>query len=647
MSRLSNTMGVHPRLFFSVDDLPAIRKKLAHPDCQPTWDRLLRACEAMAEGTPSPVHTRHVRAAHLAFAYLITGRREFADAARRLARVTVDLPDWLMASERNPARSVRAGLATGAALAELSLVYDWAYDALSPAERLAIEEACFKKGIEPALMDIREGVYPHLTDEERESLKCGPVTTGLMSSLIDVPDTVPNSSRYTTNGMGVLNGPLAMAALVFEDGRDTREALAAAVMQLRRTLSSFCPEGGYPESPLYWNYYLRHVLLGLVPLKRLKGLDALQLPFIIGTGNYIQHHILPGFRECANTADGFASTHLWPAIPFLATYCQRTDWQWLARSLLQVEWGEDGENLEYSLFYLIFYDPELPALRPSRNETVGLFSGIQHLAMRSDWDSEAIHALWLNGPANTHHNHQHLNSLTVSAYGRRLLVELGKYDYSNSQDPRRKALCHNTLLAGSDEQAITLDNSQWCRRLRAGQWGTVYGLFERLRQEAGAVIATGRVFHAYPGRIRRFDRTLAFIERRFFLLHDFIELESEPPQALEWHFHSGGSIERLSQGAVFHNGPAQLRLQTLAAFPLESSVRMGPTELPEGPGVPCLDLKTSARTRTLDFYALLVPQKVDERQAFTLEFEGDGVQVTWQGQQWQYDPTLRKLATIF
>jgi hypothetical protein len=309
-----------------------------------------------------------------------------------------------------------------------------------------------------------------------------------------------------------------------------------------------------------------------------------------------------------------------------------------------VEWGEDGENLEYSLFYLIFYDPALPATRPSRNETIGLFSGIQHLAMRSDWDPEAIHALWLNGPANTHHNHQHLNSFTVSAYGRRLLVELGKYDYSDSQDPRRKATCHNTLLAGSDEQAFTLDTSQWCRRLRAGQWGTVYGLFERLRQEAGAVIATGRVFHAYPGRVRTFDRTLVFIERRFFLLHDFIELEAEPPQPLEWHFHSGGGIELIPSGAVFRNGPAQLRLQTLSAFPLESSVRMGPTELPEGPAVPCLDLKTSARTRTLDFYAILVPLRADEPHAFTLEFEGEGVRVTGLGRRWQYDPTMRKLA---
>jgi len=633
----------HPRLFFGTADLPDLRGKLSHPDCQPTWDRLLRACKAVAGGTPLPLHTRHIRAAHLAFAYQITGRREFADAARRMSRETVEKPDWLMAGERNPARPVRAGLATGGALAELALVYDWAYDALSPEERLAIEEACFKKGMEPALADIREGVYPHLTDEERASLKQGPVTTGLISSLIDVPDAVPNSSRYTSNGMGVLNGPLAMAALVFEERYDTREVLAAAVMQLRRTLSSFCPEGGYPESPLYWNYYLRHVLMGLVPLKRLKGLDALQLPFILGTGDYILHHILPGFRECANTADGFASTHLWPAIPFLASYCQRTDWQWLARSLLQVEWGEDGENLEYSLFYLLFYDPELPATQPSQNETIGLFSGIQHLALRSDWGPEAIHALWLNGPANTHHNHQHLNSFTVSAYGRRLLIELGKYNYSDAHDPRRKATGHNTLLAGSDEQAITLDTSQWCRRLRAGQWGTVYGLFERLRHEAGAVIATGRVFNAYPGKIRTFDRTLAFIERRFFLLHDFIELEADPPQTLDWHFHSGGSIELNPQGAIFRNGPAQLRIQTLTAFPLEASVRMGPTELPDGPAVPCLDFKANAPSRTLDFYALLVPHRMDETLEFNLEFEGQGVRLIGMGQKWLYDPAERKL----
>lgn len=631
----------HPRLFFDSADLPALRAKLDHPDCRPTWNRLLDACEALTRGTPRPVHTRHIRPAHLAFAYQITGRPEFAAAARALTLKIIEQSDWLMASERNPARKIRAGLAVGGTLREMALVYDWAHDAFTPDERARIESACFEKGIDPALADIREGVYPHLSADERESLKNGELWTGLRSSLLDLPDDVPNASRYTTNGMGVLNGPLALAALAFEDRRDTREVLAAAVLQCRRTLASFCPEGGYPESPLYWNYYLRHILIGLVPLKRLKGVDALQTPFIVATGDYIQFAILPGFRECANTSDGYAQTRLWPAIPFLAAYCQRTDWQWLARSLLNVEWGEEGENLEYSLFYLLFYDPQLPAVAPSPNDTVGLFSGVQHLALRSDWGPEAVHALWLNGPANTHHNHQHLNSFTIAAFGRRLLVELGKYDYGNGGDARRKAVCHNTVLAGGDEQAITSRVSEWCRRLRAGQWATVYGLFERLRREAGAVIATGRVFRAYPGVIRNFDRTLAFVDQRFFFLHDQIELESQPPCALRWHFHSGGTLELNPDGAIFGNGPARLNLKALAGFPLETATEMGPAELPDGPPVPRLVIRGEARDRTVDLFMILEPYRDGTRPVADLAFDGGVVRVRDRVRQWRYDPAAR------
>ncbi len=635
--------GQHPRLFFGTADLPALRARLNHPDGRETWARLLRACENVARGNPQPFETRHIRGGHLAFAYQITGRREFAEAARARAMAIVNQDDWRMASERNPARPVRAGLETGACLRELALAYDWIHDVLSIDERRSIEQACFAKGIEPAMADIREGVYPTLTEDERVRLGQGPVHAGWGSALLDEPDTVPNATRYTTNGMGVLNGPLALAALAFEEVRDTRETLAAAVLQLRRSLAAFCPEGGYPEGPLYWNYYLRHVLIGLVPLMRVKGLDVLRIPFICGTGDYILHHILPGFRECANTSDGYATTHLWPAIPFLAAYCRRNDWQWLARELLRVPWGDDGESLEYSLFYLLFYDPDLPAIAPSPNDTIGLFSGIQHLALRSDWGPEAIHALWLNGPANTHHNHQHLNSLTISAFGRRLLIEPGKYDYRHSRDPRRLAVCHNTLLAGGDEQAWTLDPREWCRRLRAGQWGTVYGLFERLRRVAGTVVATGRVFNAYPGRVAQFDRTLAFLDRRAFFLHDAVVGETEALPDLAWHFHSGGTLERSPAGAVLGNGPARLAIRVHAALPVELGVEAGPTELPDGPAIPRLTVRCAPRGRRLDLFFLLEPYRAGAEPAFDWVAEGSVIRLTGPAQEWRYDPSTRSL----
>ena len=66
--------GEYPRLFFTRADLPALRAKLEHPDCRATWLRLLAACEALLKPDHAPIFPRHIRASHLAFAALMTGR---------------------------------------------------------------------------------------------------------------------------------------------------------------------------------------------------------------------------------------------------------------------------------------------------------------------------------------------------------------------------------------------------------------------------------------------------------------------------------------------------------------------------------------------------------------------------------------------
>mgnify|MGYP001590145683 CR=1 FL=1 len=599
------------RLFLSENEAPALRRKLKHPDCRLAWGRLLAACEELLKPDPAPLYPRHIRASHLAFAYRLTGRREFADKAREMVLARARDAEWEAGGRHR--MEWRAGLATGGALCELALTYDWLRDQWSRAERAEVRRAVLEKGLEPACDDIRKGA------------RC--------------------AEWYTCNGMCVVNGPALMAAILFEDEMDTSEAFERSLLQVRRAIAAHCPDGGYPEGLGYWNYGIRHLLLGVEALRRLKGIDLYEEPFLRNTGDYALHFILPWPAECTNTADSRGLTRLWPPVAALAARHRRPEWQWLARRLLTRDWGMDGEALEYSLFYLIYYDPEVPSHPPAPSQTACLFSGLQQLSLRSDWTDDAIHVVWLNGPSNCHHNHLHLNHVSVNAYGERLLIDMGQYDYAKDWEYRKQTAGHNSLLVDGEGQIITTDEAIFCRRIRAGEWGTVFGEFRCLREEAGATIATGSVVNAYAGRLRRFDRTLAFVERRFLFLHDSIELEKEPPADLEWHFHAGGALRLARDRVVFAAGRARLAMRLLCAQPVERSEAVAPPELdrPDKP-VPRLDLKAVCRARTFDLFALLVPFRQGTEPRAALRFKGDGVQFEMGARRWTYNPASRGLA---
>lgn len=601
----------YPRLFFSSADIPALKRKIKHPDCQAVWRRFLKACEERILPEPTALSKRHIRAEHLAFAYVMTGRRALADGSIALLKEILAKPYW---SSADPAKNplYRADLSTGGNLNVVIKVYDWLNPLLSREDKKQIRDAIVKNAFEPALNDIH--------------------------------DKKNHTEWYTCNGINVLHGPLLMAAILLEKEVDTRDIYEASLRQIQNAIAAHCCDGGYPEGPGYWNYGIRHMLYGVEVLRRLKGIDLYHEPFLHNTGDYGLHYILPWISNCHNPADATCLTHLWEPMAALAAYHKRPEWQWLARRLITHKWANDGESIEYTMMYLIYYEPTLPAHPPAQEKAVQLFSGLQNLSMRSDWSEKAIAALWLSGASNFHHNHLHLNSFSIAAFRKRLLIDLGGFDYSNWKDPRKMAECHNTLLADGEGQIITTDNDIFCRRIRPGQWGTVYGELQCLRNEAKAVIATGKTTNAYAGRLRHFDRTLAFVDRRFFFMHDFIELEKDPPMALEWRFHSAGTIELTDTGAKLINGDARLAIVLLDPGAVFRTIRIGLHELalPDKP-VPSLDLKTVCTVPTYELCALFVPYKKGQRPAFDLSREGDRVEFNFNGQRWSYDPALRKL----
>ena len=567
-----------PQAFFTADDLPALRDKLAHPDCAAAWARLLEACEQMLSAEPPAVCLRHIRAEHMAFAWLMTGDDRFAEKSRSMALAVAAREVFVQ-----PTAHGRAGLATGGAVRQIALTYDWLYDFLSEDDRHTLREAVRVKAFDPVLADFAEHK--------------------------------PYAEWYTCNGINVLNAPLLLSAMLFADAMDTRAIYELTLHQTRMAIASHCPDGAYPEGPGYWNYGIRFMLLGVEPLRRMRGIDLYREPFLRNTGDYLLHYLDPGMLRCTNPADSLTHTKLWPAIAAFAAIHREPKWQWIARRLLKHDWQRDGEGLEYSLMYLVYYEPDLPDAPPGDEQAAQLFSGLQNLSMRSGWQDDAIHLLWLNGPSNCHHNHLHLNSFTLTAHGERMLIDMGKHDYANYDDYRRHTEGHNSLLVDGKGQIITTDDAVFCRRIRAGQWGTVYGVFDNLREEAGATLATGRTVNAYPDRLRSFDRTLAFVNRQWFVMHDFVETLGQPGIDLTWLFHTGGEVALHTHDdgtieATLRVGQTGLQMLFVADVQLHARVVHDYIEI-ENEGDPHaslrLDATCNADQRTANVFGLLVP----------------------------------------
>lgn len=601
--------GVFPRLFFSARDIPAIRAKLEHTDCRLLWARLLQGCERRLDAEPSRLHTWHVRPSHLAFAHLMTGRDDFADKAIELARKIAEKDR--VVEPRKGATRPGVCLATGHLVSELMLTYDWLHNRV------------------PA--DLKARIRWQIDEN------------GFRANRYDYDTHFPASRWHNNNGINVINGPLLSAAILLEHDMDTRDGYELAHSQTRTSIGSYCPDGGYHEGPGYWNYCVRHLLLGVEALRRHKGIDYYQEPFLRNTGDYLVQFVLPWNVNSANPADSGDLTHPWPGIARLASYHRRADWQRLARWFIKHDWpATDGEAIEYALFYLLWYDPELPDAEPSPEHRTRLFHGLQQLSMRSDWSPRATHVLWLNGPSNCSHNHLHLNTFSVAAFGRQLIVDMGTHDYANYFDYRRLTRGHNTLLVDNAEQLITTDDSLWCKRLRAGEWGTVFGEFRCLREEGDITIATGSVVNAYHGKLRTFDRTMAFVERRFLFLHDFIELEKTPPAELTWLFHSDESIEWRGSDAMFRSGHARLRFVPMCDLTLRNSIGTDQRRISSPHACdPYLRFDATCDRPAIDFFALLVPYEGDAEPSASLTRQGADVRFEVAGKAWIYEYRTR------
>jgi Heparinase II/III N-terminus/Heparinase II/III-like protein len=183
---------------------------------------------------------------------------------------------------------------------------------------------------------------------------------------------------------------------------------------------------------------------------------------------------------------------------------QREDWCYIASN------GQKGE-------------------KPTDEASI-IFPWAGHFVMRSAWDINAHWAFFDIGPLGVnYHIHQDKLHLSVSAYGRDLLVDSGRYSYVRGDlwDYFRNSESHNVILI--DGQGQKNDVKQYCQPIQANHYA--------IAPDFDFVVGTcDRGFRHLPGHAIH-TRAIVYLRGHYWVVID--QIETNKPRTLDilWHFH--------------------------------------------------------------------------------------------------------------
>ncbi|NOZ20303.1 MAG: DUF4962 domain-containing protein, partial [Planctomycetes bacterium] len=181
------------------------------------------------------------------------------------------------------------------------------------------------------------------------------------------------------------------------------------------------------------------------------------------------------------------------------------------------------------------------------------------------------------------HQHPDQNSFVINAYGEKLAIDGGYYDWYGS--PHFKAyssntLAHNTLLVNGEGQAAR----------KKGTDGKVLTYFDS--PGYGYTVGDASDPDIYKGLLKQFDRRILFIKPGFVVIHDLVA-SAKGPAKYDWMMHAIAPIKvddsRKSFALQRENAalrgrffaPANVGLKVSTGFPVEPVNRYSTDPVPK------------------------------------------------------------------
>ena len=194
---------------------------------------------------------------------------------------------------------------------------------------------------------------------------------------------------------------------------------------------------------------------------------------------------------------------------------------------------------------------------------------------------EGVTVAMHSGPYYAGHQHPDQNHFVINAYGEKLAIDGGYYDWYGS--PHFKAysmttLAHNTLLVDGEGQAV-------CKR---GADGRIAAYFDS--PGYGYTVGDAANPEVYRGKLKQFDRQILFIKPGDVIVRDVVAASKQVK--LDWMLHaivqvklgSGNSFEIECDRAALRGAvllPTDAKVEVKTGFPVEPVNRYSTDPVPK------------------------------------------------------------------
>jgi hypothetical protein len=465
----------------------------------------------------------------LAFSYLLSGERRYADAARKWL---LHFATWDPAGSTSMAVNDEAGMPI---LHITSRAYDWIYDALSEADRATMRKMMRARG---------EEAFRWLHDKPFEQ------------------------KAYNSHG-GRMWHFLGEAAIAYYDEiPEAKKWLDYAITINWGWYPSYGDEeGGWAQGYSYWASYVNRSTWWFDALRASLRVETTDKPFYRHVGDFPMYVSPPGgalvgFGDFAEKRPNPAAAAV---VGYFARVRNKPEWQWYAEA-----WGQ-GEGAKGPIGFLRAARQEMPKPKskpPSDWPAAKLFRGAGWVSLNSNLldAREGVQVMMRAAPlGNISHSHADQNAIVVGAYGSPLLVNTGIRPWYGSPFSKEwywTTKAHNALEIDGLGQPKTAEAK-----------GRII-LFEPGEAHDYVVGETT----GYGDHVKRYRRHLIFVKPDVLVVFD--EVQASPPVSLKFWLHGrapftiDSETARLSlayERAVLNGfllSPGGLRIEQTDKYPL-------------------------------------------------------------------------------
>ena len=563
--------NVHPRLFFSAQDLPKMRERAKGADSE-LWQTTLKEIQTLRKPAPDPKdedlyksglderkkgsisqYTFAFQIAQTAYAYAIEQDEKYLDAAKKWTLAACEMPIW-------------------------GYTYNKPNVDLPPAHLLY------------AVAFSYDVLYDKLTKEERETIKNKLVKQGrLMYDYFKYKDN--KRYTYSQNHTWIPLSGLAIAAYaIMDEAPEAKDWARLSRAVFDRTMLTFADDGYFYESFHYFGFAFRWMIRYFDAHLKATG-ENLYEPMRSKFANlkyFAMHSILPDREnvfDFADIGDGSLNRNgtskreeLYGEYEIMYRFAgiyQDAEAQTVGdfiRSQTKLETREP-------MWAFINHDANLQRAPLSQIPLQVYFPDNDTAFWRSSWETNATAFAFRCAPPEGHraarlskaipdwrqnegHAHPDANSFIIFANGKYLTGDTGYLGIKNTDD-------HNTVLVNNRGQAND----------------GVYEMFKEVPQERldkvriADIWATRDFFYARGEAasgyyadlgLKKFDRNFLYVAPDYFVVWD--ELQTDKPSDFSFLLNADREIKLNGAAADLINETAALRVVRVAPSDANSKV---------------------------------------------------------------------------